>query len=350
MPFERVSNFPHVALRSGSEPQHSSPLPQRNVQNSLYVGVIQIGTPAQQFRVQFDTGSSDLWIPGSTSIGDGKVVYDHTHSSTYSANGTKFYIGYGDGSHFAGTFSKDLLDFGGGVVIPSFTFAEVTNVSDPSKTYLGQPYDGILGLAWPALGDGGDIPLAALTPLLDEPLFSFFLGNYSAGELLLGGVDGSRYAGELTYVPLSATTYWQVDVDAVMVGNSVVSSKRQTTIIDSGTPQVCGPASDIARIMDMWKATDTGDGVYTVDCDAKLASLTFVMASRTYTLAGNDVISGRMPSGRCILGVVAQDGPLDWAFGDVFMRKFYTVFDVGQKRIGFAKTRVSGSDDSNIIV
>ena len=78
-------------------------------------------------------------------------------------------------------------------------------------------------------------------------------------------------------------------------------------------------------------------GEYTIACDAKAPDITFVLGGRRYDLALEDYVIEE--SGQCLFGMMAIDlqgqAPL-WILGDVFMRKYYVKFDVGQARVGLA--------------
>merc|ERR1711907_872297 len=63
-------------------------------------GPITLGTPAQNFNVCFDTGSSNLWVPASgvNFWGLFKNKFHHENSSSYTENGDEMEIQYGSGS------------------------------------------------------------------------------------------------------------------------------------------------------------------------------------------------------------------------------------------------------------
>ena len=81
-----------------------------------FFGTIAIGTPEQNFRVVFDTGSSDLWVPShkgdkTDQLYHGERKYKSSDSSTYINDNRPFAIRYGTGS-IEGFLSKDTVHIG----------------------------------------------------------------------------------------------------------------------------------------------------------------------------------------------------------------------------------------------
>jgi len=312
-------------------------------ENSQYYGEIGLGTPEQKFNVIFDTGSSDLWVASihcDDSCGR-HAKYDASKSSSYVVNGTAFNIEYGSGP-VSGYESNDVLDFGG-FAVKNQIFAEVTDVSGLGAAYKMGKFDGILGLAFPALSVN-HVPTAfqnlVSQGFVSNPEFSFYLGNSRTdfGELLLGGTDPKHYTGDITWVPLKSATYWEITLGGLNIDGVSYASDAKA-IVDSGTSIMTGPAEAVASIAKKLGAKEIIEGEYFVGCNYDtLPNLDFIIDGKTYTLAPVDYL---IPDGDlCLLGLMALDipaptGPL-WILGDVFMRKYYTVWDTANTRIGFA--------------
>lgn len=85
--------------------------------DDAYVTPVSIGTPAQILNLDFDTGSSDLWVFSSltaSSSVDEQDLYTPGDSTTAKLqSGSTWDISYGDGSSSSGVVYTDVVAIGG---------------------------------------------------------------------------------------------------------------------------------------------------------------------------------------------------------------------------------------------
>uniref|UniRef100_A0A034WG88 Lysosomal aspartic protease n=1 Tax=Bactrocera dorsalis TaxID=27457 RepID=A0A034WG88_BACDO len=320
-----------------------------NYLDDSYYGAITIGTPPQNFQVLFDTGSSNLWVPKGPCSGDPACnnhnSYEASKSSTYKPNGTEFSIQYGTGS-LTGYLVEDTVSVAG-LPISDQVFAVAT--TEPGTTFVDAVFDGILGMGYQEISNDNVVPPfynLYKQGLVKEPVFSFYLtrdGTSSQGGVLtLGGIDSDHYEGDITYVPVASKGYWQFSVGTVYVGDSEFSF-GDPGIADTGTSLVAVPFYLYENIQELIGAEPNNEGQYFVDCSQvfSLPKISFTIAGKNFTLEGSDYIfEVKADSGEQLCMSAFEDaGTPFWILGDVFIGRYYTVFDLGNNQVGFAKAK-----------
>eukprot|EP00924_Labyrinthula_sp_SR-Ha-C_P016613 snap_masked-scaffold_6-processed-gene-9.7-mRNA-1 protein AED:0.37 eAED:0.37 QI:0/0/0/1/1/1/2/0/302 len=295
-------------------------------------------TPPQTVSVIFDTGSSNLWVPNKNKFLQRHNLYQHDKSSTYLPNGTHFAIQYGSGS-VKGVFSRDTVTLGD-MQLKGYNFAEVDDTSGMGIAYYLAKFDGILGLGWESIVQGGGPTVfgeLVRTGQVAEPCFAFYLsGDGSDGELVLGGVDPKHYTGDFYKIPLSSESYWQIKLGGLTVGGHKLASLTERIIVDSGTSLIAGPKSVIDMIGAAIGGKKGPGGIFQVDCDKGGPDISFKLGGKNFVLAFDEYLLKE--GGGCILAMQGLDmpqGPI-WILGDVFMRKYYVKFDYGDQSVGIA--------------
>jgi len=314
----------------------------QNNLNMAYYGVITIGTPPQPFEVLFDSGSSNLWIPSSHCwfwdiACKEHNQYDHDQSSTYVRNGQYIQISYGTGS-MSGFLSQDSVSVSG-LNIQNQVFAEA--MSEPGDSFTNANFDGIFGMGYQSIANDDVVPpfynLFA-QGLVESDVFSFYLARNASstygGALILGGSDPAFYNGSLTYVPVSQQGYWQFELASATVSGQSLCDNCQA-IADTGTSLIVAPQAAYDTVNAAIGATLESDGNYYVDCSTvnSLPNVDFVIGGTTFTLEPSAYISNVDDS---CMSAFTDMGIDFWILGDVFIGSYYTEFDLGNNRVGFA--------------
>ncbi|ODH53517.1 vacuolar protease A [Paracoccidioides brasiliensis] len=320
-----------------------------NFLNAQYFSEISIGTPPQTFKVVLDTGSSNLWVPSAQCMSIACFLhnkYDSSVSSTHRKNGTEFAIRYGSGS-LSGFVSQDVVRIGD-MTVNNQDFAEAT--SEPGLAFAFGRFDGILGLGYDSISVNHIVPLfyqMINQKLLDMPVFGFYLGNSDVdgddSEATFGGIDESHFTGELTTISLRRRAYWEVDLDAIIFGNEMAELENTGVILDTGTSLLALPSTIAELLNKQIGAKKSFNGQYTVDCTKRstFPDITFTLAGHNFTIGSYDYILE--VQGSCISSFMGMDfpepvGPLA-ILGDAFLRRWYSVYDLGNHQIGLAKAR-----------
>ncbi|KAM6191909.1 pepsin B-like [Sarcoramphus papa] len=322
--------------------------PITNYLDSFYFGEISIGTPPQNFLVLFDTGSSNLWVPSTycqTPACLNHASFRPSESSTFTSNGQSYTLSYGSGA-LTVMLGYDTLRMQS-ITVTNQEFGLSKN--EPSEPFYYADFDGILGMAYPSLAVGGT-PTALQGMLqqdqLTQPIFSFYFSRQPTydygGELILGGVDTQLFSGDIIWAPVTQELYWQVAINEFAIGQSATGwcSQGCQAIVDTGTFLLTVPQEYIGSFVQALGAQLTSYG-YAVDCNEiqNLPTITFVINGAQLPLYPSAYILNN--NGYCTVGIEAtylpsQNGQPLWILGDVFLKEYYTIFDMANNSIGFA--------------
>ncbi|KAI0650082.1 acid protease [Trametes meyenii] len=345
-----VTDIRPLAIYSSPTSGVSMKLKRQNVSlaglesDSEWAGLVAIGTPPTTFLIDFDTGSSDLWVPSSACKDcQSKNRYNSASSSTSREVPGKFNIEYGDGSSSSGPIYTDTVTVGGIKATGQYLAAVTTESSE----FEEDPINGLMGMAFPALSNLGQDPFfvtASKQKHVPQNVFGFKLAvATAASELYLGGTNTALYKGALEYHKVTSQEgFWQIgEARALVNGKTTVSGFQ--TVIDSGTTIMYGPPSAVEKVYAAIKGAklfDATNGYYSYPC-ASPPKLAFSWGGKSWAVSADNFSLGETEenSGQCIGALAGQDvglGDNVWLLGDSFMKNVYTAFSFDKNSVGFA--------------
>ncbi|KAI9283294.1 aspartic peptidase domain-containing protein [Sporodiniella umbellata] len=357
-----------------------------------YYAEVQIGSPPQKFDLILDTGSSDLFV---SSKGCSKTVcqyrmYDESASTSYVAiSNDTFSNKYGVDPQLVyinGSFGYETVTIGG-ITVKNQKFARAYNQTSASligsDPQFAQP-EGIVGLGFPSLTGSKQGPY---NPLLfnmyqqgsiPRPVFSWYyalgLGlSRLEGELTLGGVDPTKYTGEIVYTPVlginGSQYYWQSYIQALGTKDKGMSANYSfafdgknsiKVVFDTGTPLSVWPTAYVKNIYaDLTgnvpeKSAMAENSLYYIDCgiiktekrlhmsfsrngnnglkDEHPLTIDMPVSSLIIPFDNDDLEKAKV----CALGIQYSNTSDFFLLGQTILHNFYLSFDFGKNQTGFA--------------
>jgi hypothetical protein len=326
--------------------------------DSSFFGTVAVGTPPVAYDVILDTGSSDLWLAGTTcqtSACSGLAKFNPSNSSSFTNQSESFSITYGSGNA-AGSLGSDMVQMAG-FSVSNQIFAVCDDIS---TNLLNAPVSGLMGLAFQSIASSGASPLwqtLASSNAWDSKLMAFQLTRYNndsnakdlepGGTFTMGATNTSLYTGAIDYNSLADDgSYWLQTISSITSqGNAITVSTGSSAIaaIDTGTTLIGGPATAIAEIYAQIPNSQAGtgnlEGYYLYPCSTTV-TVTMAFGGKSWPISNDDFKAQQLNSNTCMGAFfelsTGSNAPA-WIVGDTFLKNVYSVFSFSPLAVGFAE-------------
>ncbi|KAE9371343.1 acid protease [Stipitochalara longipes BDJ] len=310
-----------------------------------YLAPISIG--GQTMVMDFDSGSSDLWVFNTqlaTASQTGHTNFDPSKSTSFKLmQGASFTISYGDGSGAAGNVGTDTVNIGGATVT-SQAIELATAVS--SSFVQDTQSNGLVGLAYSKLNT---VKPTAQKTFFDNakenlamPVFTADLRKNAVGAYTFGAIDSTKFNGSLTWAAVNTTNgFWQFSSTKFQVGTgAAMTVAGGQAIADTGTTLMLANAA----VVNAYYSQVTGAvnnqtvGGVTFPCNAQLPDLQVDVGGNYMALVrGDDINFAPVDNAgtTCFGGLQAIASDLQ-IYGDIMFKSQFVAFNGGNNTIGMA--------------
>ncbi|WQF88793.1 Putative aspartic peptidase A1 family, aspartic peptidase, active [Colletotrichum destructivum] len=356
----RVS-MKQVLMKKAEDDQHGEVTAEDQQCDSMYLYEISIGTPPQKFKLDFDTGSSDLWVFStelSSSLQGNHSIFNPAKSSTFKKlDGKTWKISYGDGSSASGDCGTDNLVLGGLTI--ENQVVELAGQLAPQFS-LGTG-DGLLGLAFSSINtvqregsfrDPQTTPVDNMISQRDIPkdaeLFtSAFYSERDGGKprsfFTFGWVDAEliEASGEdVHWVEVdTAQGFWMFPSASASVNGKAIVRGGNTAIADTGTTlalvsdEVC---EALYNGIPGSRYDDQQQGyVFPTSTTTKdLPEFRIAVGGKEFEVQKEDLAFAPAGDGFWYGGVQSRGSNAFDILGGAFLKSIYAIWDQGNTRFG----------------
>lgn len=321
------------------------------------------------------------WVYSSDFASAVDSTYNNTISNTSRLQeGQSWHRCYGDETCDSGDVYTETVSVGG-IIVNNQTIGVVREITNYRET----PFDGILGLSFNRNTMSkfsityqsricqtklrivfSDLPqyisfFDNIKSTLSAPVVAADLKKGKPGSYDFGFIDNSKYAGEITYVPVDTSQgFWGFTLNGYAIDSENLNHITLNVIADTGNTAVLLPEEVVeayyATVPSSFYNSDIAH--YLLPCDTALPSITFDIGSYKAVIPGSymkfspqldddqsmfhqriqinaqDFISFTLA---CSGGIQPAPDSGPFVLGNIFLKSQFVVFDAGDEpRLGFA--------------